>query len=201
MHKFHYSGLQYEVASCILSNDICWISGPYLPGDDNDISIFRKGGLIDELEPFERVEADDGYIGEAPQYVRCPKSIEFLGNALERKQIVKRVQGRIEVLNRHTKFWETLGGKFPVRGTYLECIEKHQQLFTACMVVKQVAMELGYQLLWDADTETIKYDDTQVNYDNAATAEVLRQTNKLLDAADTALIDRNQLELMLHPFF
>ena len=69
------------------------------------------------------------------------------------------------------------------------------------MVVKQVAMELGYQLLWDADTETIKYDDTQVNYDNAATAEVLRQTNELLDAADTALIDRNQLELMLHPFF
>ena len=38
-----------------------------------DIKIFRDS-LITFLEDGERVEADDGYIGEAPDKVKCPAS-------------------------------------------------------------------------------------------------------------------------------
>lgn len=36
--------------------------------------IFREA-LATWLEPGERVEADDGYVGEAPLRVKCPKSM------------------------------------------------------------------------------------------------------------------------------
>ena len=51
-----------------------WINGPYPCGDYNDILIFRDS-LMSRLAEAERVEADDGYIGEAPMHVKCPKSI------------------------------------------------------------------------------------------------------------------------------
>ena len=70
--KFKKSALRYEVALCILTGDIVWINGPYEPGVWNDIAIFRDG-IMHHLEDGERVEADDGYLGEAPKYVKCPK--------------------------------------------------------------------------------------------------------------------------------
>ena len=73
-HKFKHSGLRYKVALCIKTGWICWISGPWNPGRWNDLEIFRSS-LMTFLEPFERVEADDGYLGEAPLKVRCPKCI------------------------------------------------------------------------------------------------------------------------------
>ena len=71
-HKFHGSGLRYEVGVSILEGNIVWINGPYPCGDYPDISIFRLS-LLNFLENGERVEADDGYIGEAPKYIKCPK--------------------------------------------------------------------------------------------------------------------------------
>eukprot|EP00977_Amphora_coffeiformis_P014276 scaffold3950_cov138-Amphora_coffeaeformis.AAC.1 len=74
-HKFKFgSGLRYEVAVSILGGDLVWINGPYEAGLWPDIKIIRNA-LISELEPGERVEADDGYRGEAPQYVKCPRSM------------------------------------------------------------------------------------------------------------------------------
>ena len=73
-HKFKRSGLRYEVALSILGGDICWICGPWKPGVYNDVMIFREA-LATWLEPGERVEADDGYVGEAPLRVKCPKSM------------------------------------------------------------------------------------------------------------------------------
>ena len=55
----------------ILARNIVWINGPYAAGKYPDIEIFRIG-LAHFLDKFERVEADDGYIGEAPQKVKCP---------------------------------------------------------------------------------------------------------------------------------
>ena len=55
----------------ILAGNIVWINGPYAAGKYPDIEIFRIG-LAHFLDEFERVEADDGYIGEAPQKVKCP---------------------------------------------------------------------------------------------------------------------------------
>ena len=71
-HKFAKKrGVRYEVGLCILTGDIVWINGPFPCGDWNDLTIFRSS-LISHLEPGERVEADDGYVGEYPSYVKCP---------------------------------------------------------------------------------------------------------------------------------
>ena len=63
--KYKKSGVRYEVALSILGGEICWISGPHQPGVYNDLDIFLSS-LASHLDPFERVEADDGYLGEAP---------------------------------------------------------------------------------------------------------------------------------------
>ena len=68
-HKFYKKpGLRYEVAVCLRTSDIVWVSGPHFPGLHNDIEIFRMG-LIHILDDGERMEADMGYRGEHPMYI------------------------------------------------------------------------------------------------------------------------------------
>ena len=73
-HKFKNSGLQYEVGLTIATGYIIWINSPYECRKWNDVSIFRNS-LLSMLGEGEGVEADDGYIGESPVFVKCPKSI------------------------------------------------------------------------------------------------------------------------------
>ncbi len=47
-----------------------WLSGHHQPGLYNDLDIFRLS-LSTFVEPFEHVEADDGYAGEASLKVKC----------------------------------------------------------------------------------------------------------------------------------
>jgi len=54
----------------IIAGNLVWVEGPY-PAGMPDITIFRNC-LSRHLDPFEHVEADDGYVGEAPRQVRCP---------------------------------------------------------------------------------------------------------------------------------
>ena len=86
--KFRKLALRYEVGLSILGGEICWISGPYPPGIYNDLDIFRTS-LASHLDEFERVEADDGYIGEAPLRVKCPACVTI---PEEQKKTMKRVQ-------------------------------------------------------------------------------------------------------------
>jgi hypothetical protein len=74
-HKFAMkSALRYEVDLNIQTGDICWINGAFPAGKYGDLEIFGSA-LMSYLKDFERVEADDGYIGEAPEKVRCPMCI------------------------------------------------------------------------------------------------------------------------------
>lgn len=82
-HKFKKSALIYEVALCILTGDVVWINGLYEAGWWPDFSIFRNL-LQSHLGPSERVEADDGNVGDHPLFVKCPagfansKETEFM---------------------------------------------------------------------------------------------------------------------------
>ena len=69
-YKFKAAGLRYEVGISIQSGDIVWTNGPFLPGDNPDITVFRKG-IIHHLDFLEQVEADKGYRGE-PAFARTP---------------------------------------------------------------------------------------------------------------------------------
>ena len=78
----------------IIAGNLVWLEGPY-PVGTPDITIFRNG-VSHHLDPFERVDADDGYVGEAPQQVKCPKCA---ANRTENLRMQSRVRSRHETLN------------------------------------------------------------------------------------------------------
>ena len=71
-HKFKSSGLQYEVGVSILNGKVVRTNGPYECGKWNDVTIFRNA-MLSMLGPNEQAEADDGYVGELPLHIKCPK--------------------------------------------------------------------------------------------------------------------------------
>ena len=77
LSKFKAPGLQYKVALCRSIGDIVWTSGPHAPRIINELQIFRFR-LKHQLDYCERVEADDGYIGECPMCCKCPNGPDHL---------------------------------------------------------------------------------------------------------------------------
>ncbi len=153
-HKYKFgSALRYEVAVCILSGDLVWINGPYEPGIWNDLSIFRNA-LLSELDNGERVEADNGYRGESPKFVKCPSSI---GNHEESEHMSAFVRRRQETINKRFKQWGIL--KHVYRGDF----SKHGQVFRVCAIVTQLAIENGEPLFQvdydDPDFDNLCFDD------------------------------------------
>ena len=65
--KFNGPGVKYEIAIVIKTGHIAWVNGPYKAGKD-DYTIFKEGGLLDELEEKERGEADAGYRHPDPEF-------------------------------------------------------------------------------------------------------------------------------------
>ena len=147
-YKFKTSGLRYEVALCILTGEIVWINGPFEPGIWNDISIFRSA-LLGELEEGERVEADDGYLGEAPRHVKCPRSINKRQDTERMQAIVRR---RHETVNRRFKQFGVL------RQKYRHDIRDHGDMFRCVAVVTQLSSQNG-EPLFGVDYEDPYLDD------------------------------------------
>ena len=108
-----------------------WIEGPYPAGKYTNINIFRRT-LIHHLDPFERVVADDGYIGEAPAKVKCPGTKVDSSNDRGVQGVVR---SRHETLNRRFKFWEILNQ--PFRHNIVE----HGEVFWAIAVVIQLGID------------------------------------------------------------
>ena len=132
-HKFLKSGYRYEVGLCIRTGDIVWINGPFECGKWPDISIFRDS-LLSHLDPYERVEADDGYIGEAPRHIKCPKSFT---NPELTVRMQARVRSRQETINRRFKQWGIL------KQEYRHDLTKHGDVFRAIVVITQLTQNLG----------------------------------------------------------
>ena len=75
-HKFVLrSGLRYELAVGNLSGDMKWINGPFPCGGFSNVKIFRAS-LLTCLDPFERIEADDEYVGESPLRAKVPGGLQ-----------------------------------------------------------------------------------------------------------------------------
>ena len=67
-------GLRHEIGVCILAGDIVWVTGPFPCSDWSDIDMFWFA-VKHMLEAGERVEADDGCIGEDLLKAKVPKSV------------------------------------------------------------------------------------------------------------------------------
>lgn len=143
-YKTRQSGLRYEVAISIRSDDIVWISGPHLPGVYNDLQIFRMG-LMHELDEGERVEADLGYEAEAPRYVKVPGNLA----GVNQKKMRGRLRKRHETINRRLKVYRSL------KTTFRQSTLKHSICFRCAAILLQLALESGQQALFDMR----EYDD------------------------------------------
>ncbi|GKZ00550.1 hypothetical protein MPSEU_001007400 [Mayamaea pseudoterrestris] len=135
-HKFNGPGLRWEVALCIRTGHIVWISGPFPCGEWPDIKIFRQA-LKGMLGQGERVEADDGYAGECPRFVVAP--IRFAESAA-RVALTKRVRARHETVNKRFKQWGCL------KQVFRHAPSKQSSMFRSVAVVTQLAIENGEPL-------------------------------------------------------
>ena len=103
--------MRYEFAVGIKTGDLCWINGPYLCGQKNDLSIFR-GGLKTCLEDGERVEADDGYRADDPISCRTRTGISSMYSDEEQKGVRNTVRARQETAHKRMKQFGSLSGIF-----------------------------------------------------------------------------------------
>lgn len=126
--------MRYEVAVSIRSSDIVWISGPWLPGEYNDLMIFRSSGLMDMMEDGEQIEADNIYRAESPTWTKCPCS---MGSKASQKRMKRRCRARHETINERLKNFTCL------EKTFRHSNEKHGMCFRAAAVCVQLAMEGG----------------------------------------------------------
>ena len=82
--------------------------------------------LKSNLEPGEISEADDGYIGEALEFIECPKSF---GNPQETLFMQQRVENRNEIINKCMKNWGVL------KKVYCHQFDFHGEEFCTIAVV------------------------------------------------------------------
>ena len=153
-HKYRFgSCLRYEVGICSLSGELVWINGPYEPGIWNDLMIFRDS-LKTMLHPGERVEADDGYRGDSPGFVKCPQSIGSHELTVAMSAIVRR---RHETVNKRFKQWGIL------KQVYRGDLSKHHEVFRVVAIVTQLAIENGEPLFateyQDPDFDNLYFND------------------------------------------
>ncbi len=142
-HKFKTkSGVRYEVALKILTGEISWLNGPFPCGKFADVTIFRAS-LSTFLDEFERVEADDGYIGESPFRAKVPKAVLSCPSEVDAFQ--KRAQGRHETINARLNFFAILEDRFQ------HDITQHGYVFRAVAVLVQLSIRNGDPLFTTTD--------------------------------------------------
>ena len=78
-----------------------------------------------ELPDGERVEADDGYVGEARRHIKCPSSFT---NTKDTEFIQQRVCNHQETVNRRFKNWSLL------KQVYRHDITLHGDVFRAIVI-------------------------------------------------------------------
>ncbi len=104
-------------------------------GKYTDIAIFNSV-LANCLEPGERVEADNGYIGR-PDKIKCPNND---CNPAENRVMQGIARSCHETLNGRLKAWGILGN------VYRHDIREHGTIFYACAVITLLSVTNGEPL-------------------------------------------------------
>jgi hypothetical protein len=136
-HKYaRKSALRYELGVDIITGHLVWINGLILAGAFPDIKKFCSC-LSLWLDQDEHVEADDGYISNAPYKVKSSASLIYLN---ENQVMQVHVCSRQEMINMWLNQWEIS------KQVYCHAITKHGYVFRAIAVVVQIAIENGEPL-------------------------------------------------------
>lgn len=142
--KLNKPGLLYELGVAIWSNRLVWINGPFLPGEDTDLTVFRKpGGLKEHIPAGKKAIADRLYSCEREKIsTRNPFDAEDV------KKFKSRVSARHETFNARLKNIGILNQAFR-HGRGGKAVAKHKTVFEAICVITQYDLENG-QPLFDA---------------------------------------------------
>jgi len=111
-----------------------------------DINIFRWG-LLQMLDPNERVEADDGYIGEDPATAKVPRSMAHDPALRPMRSVVRRCH---ETADKRIKQSKTLNQVFPFN------IHEHGTFFRAAVACTQLA------IIHDKPLFSVHYEDPSI---------------------------------------
>jgi hypothetical protein len=95
------------------------------------------------LDPFERIEADDGYVRDSPLMPMVPGAV--LSNPREAAAYQKRFQGRHETINLRLKAYTML------HSLYRHDITQHGYVFRAVAVLVQLSIKYGDHLFETKD--------------------------------------------------
>jgi len=130
--KFKGPGLRCEAAVCIQTGDIVWTNGPFAPGENPDISTFRRALKQMLLRAGEKAQADVGCRGE-----RQTAIIPNICDPPRLKQLKDDVRARHETVNKRLKQFGCL------KKVLRHKIGCHSALFNAVAVITQLAIETG----------------------------------------------------------
>lgn len=108
-----------------------WYHGPFAPGPNTDIVIFRYK-LKQLLLPNEKVVADKGYDGDP----KCMTPHQFVLSK-RHKKMMSIARSRHEVVNRRLKYWGCLKQQFRHHR------DKHNVCFRAVIVLTQMVKDIG----------------------------------------------------------
>lgn len=136
-HCFSYLADPYAFIFSLTSCLRCCYHRPFPCGSWPDLTIFRHA-MLDYLEQCERVEADNGYEGESPRYVKTPSGAT---RNPEEKDMRKRVRGRHETVNERFKNWGCLSQRSRSKNQHV--VSHFSACFRAVAVMTQLAIECG----------------------------------------------------------
>ena len=137
-YKNNYSGLNYQIATHIFKNQICYANTGD-PGSVHDMTAMRAE-FIALLPEGARVIADAGYTGKS----ELEKKLFSVGSSFDTQDVKtfkKRARARQESVNKRLKQYLCMANKFT------DGVDRHQECFAACLVLTQYSIE-------DTSTET-----------------------------------------------
>ena len=135
--KYKGPGVRYMICVSLKKGDIVRIAGPVACGKMNDGMMFERY-LIDELGPYERVEADAGYQAFDPEFAKTPANANLRPE--EHAKLSNTVRARQETINKRCKQWGCL------RQVYRHELQRHAELLRAVAVITQFAIDEGEKL-------------------------------------------------------
>lgn len=124
-YKINHAGLRYEIGLSVYDAEIVWANGPYKPGENTDLMVFRDC-LKGFLGRDEKVIADNIYRDPA-----CARKGLFSG---EDGRLVKRILCRHEILNSRLKQFAVL------RTPFRHKLSNHSDCFWAVLNITQLIL-------------------------------------------------------------
>jgi hypothetical protein len=133
--KFNHGAAKYEIAISVYTAQVAWISGPYR-GAEHDMTMLRRGGLLDKIQPGKKAIADRGYRSSREE-VKSKISLPNPYDSKELNNLKSRARLRHETFNGRLKFFKVLSDTF--RHGY----DKHKFVVEAVAVIVQYQMDNG----------------------------------------------------------